>query len=68
MLTQRMSVLCLRVQPKLFCFVATQCFMSVNRIYIWLFNDFNLKYIFQIPYIILQKNGSCAMQPLRGVV
>ena len=71
MLTERIivkNVLCSRVQHKLFCFATTKCFISLNRTFIWLFNDINLKYILQLPYLILLKNGSCTIQPLRGVV
>ena len=56
------------VQHKLFCFAATLWFISLNRIFIWLFNDIRLKCILQIPYFALSKSGSCATQPLRGVV
>ena len=73
MLTQRIFVkkqnfLCLRVQHKFFHFATTKCFISLNRTFIWLFNDINLKCILQLSYFILLKNGTCAIQPLRGVV
>ena len=72
MLTQRIIVknvfLCSRIQHNFFRFATTKCFISLNRTFIWLFNDINLKYIYQLPYLILLINGSCAIQPLRGVV
>ena len=42
------------------------CFISLDRTFIWLLNDIYLK--LQLPYFILPKNGSCMIQPLRGVV
>ena len=69
MLTQRIFVknvfLCSRVYHKFFRFATTKCFMSLNRTFIWLFNDINLKYILKLPYFILLKNGSYAIQPER---
>ena len=44
------------------------CFISLDRTFIWLFNDINLKFILQLPYFILPKNRSRMIQPLRGVV
>ena len=37
-------------------FATTKCFISLNRTFIWLFNDINLKYILQLPHFILLKN------------
>ena len=73
MYTQRivvknMSFLCFRVPLKVHCFCTISWFISLNRIFIRLFNDNKLKCILPIPYYILLKNGSCAKRPLRGVV
>ena len=75
MLTQNIivqSFLFSQVQHKFLFFAAlnvlNQCFKSLDRIFSWLFNDVNLIYILQKPYLILPKNGSCVMQPLRGIV
>ena len=68
MFTQRIidkNCYCSRVQHKFFLFTTTKCFISLNRTFICLFKDINLKYdiyiILQLPYFILLKNESCGI-------
>ena len=50
------------------CFAAISWFISLNRIFIFLFNHNKFKCILPISYVILLKDASCAKQPLSGIV